>query len=83
MKCLGLWVEGFESGEFCASGNQKVEHPEDTDTLGRPLKYSIFSLTALIRDPIYQYFSIGFRGQPSTFSSGFLVQNLDFAYLAL
>ena len=33
--------------------------------LGRPLGYLMFSLMALIRDPIYQYFSKGFRGQPS------------------
>ena len=33
--------------------------------LGRPLGYLTFSLMALIRDPIYQYFSEGFRGQPS------------------
>ena len=33
--------------------------------LGRPLGYSIFYLMASTRDPIYQYFSQGFRGQPS------------------
>ena len=33
--------------------------------LGRPLKHSIFSLRALIKEPIYSYFSKGFRGQPS------------------
>ena len=32
--------------------------------LGRPLGYLIFSLMALTRDPIYEYFSNGFRGQP-------------------
>ena len=32
---------------------------------GRPLGYLTFPLMALIRDPIYQYFSKGFRGQPS------------------
>ena len=39
--------------------------PFITYILGRPLKYLIFSLVALIRDPIYQYFSKGCRGQPS------------------
>ena len=33
--------------------------------LGRPLGYSIFSLMASIRDPVYKHFSMGFRGQPS------------------
>ena len=33
--------------------------------LGRPPGYLIFSLMALIRDPIYQYFLKGFRGHPS------------------
>ena len=33
--------------------------------LGRPLGFLTFSLMALRRDPIYQYFSKGFRGQPS------------------
>ena len=33
--------------------------------LGRPLGHLIFSLMALIRDPIYEYSSKGFRGQPS------------------
>ena len=32
--------------------------------LDMPLAYSIFSLMTLIRDPIYQYFSKGLRGQP-------------------
>ena len=32
--------------------------------LGRHLKYLTFSLMASIRNPIYQYFSKGFRGQP-------------------
>ena len=31
-----------------------------------PWDFLIFSLMALIRDPICQYFSMGFRGQPST-----------------
>ena len=33
--------------------------------LGRPLGYLVFSLMALIGDSIYEYFSKGFRGQPS------------------
>ena len=32
--------------------------------LGRPLGYLIFPLMALMGDPIYQYFSMGFKGQP-------------------
>ena len=34
------------------------------DELGRPLGYLIFSLMALIGDPMYYFFSKGFRGQP-------------------
>ena len=37
-----------------------------TCCLGRPLGYLTFSLMALIRDPIYQYFSMGFRGPTQT-----------------
>ena len=37
-----------------------------SQTLGRPLGYLIFSLMTLIRDPIYEYYSKGFRGQPRT-----------------
>ena len=33
--------------------------------LAGPLGCLIFSLMALLRDPIYQIFSKGFRGQPS------------------
>ena len=40
--------------------------PSPLHSLGRPLGYLIFSLMALIRDPIYQYLSKGFRGQPSS-----------------
>ena len=35
--------------------------------LGRPLRYLVFSLMALIGDPIHEYFSKGFRGQPSKY----------------
>ena len=37
--------------------------------LGRPLRYFIFSLMALIGDHIYEYFLMGFRGQPRFMSS--------------
>ena len=46
-----------------------MEEPDNLGTrnidLGRPLTDFVFSLMALIGDPIYDYFSKGFRGQPS------------------
>ena len=39
------------------------------ENLGRPLGYLVFSLITLIRGPIYQYCSNGFRGRPSSFEN--------------
>ena len=48
----------------CASWELSFSTRVGPYILGRPLGYLIFCLMALIGDPIYQYFSQGFRGQP-------------------
>ena len=51
-------------------GNQNLFRRLCMILLGRPLKYLIVSLMALIRDPMYEYFSKGFSGQPSILNIG-------------
>ena len=62
VQSLGLRIQGLGFGLY------SPRLPPDVDEegpLGRPLGDLISSLVALIRDPIYQYCSKGFKGQPS------------------